>query len=75
MVYRTLGESRGYLTNYIGSYKPPHNSWKYAKDGWFSGDDSSLTLEFTTLSSCRLVKVAGEGDVTKVYSKSLGNYR
>ena len=75
MVYRSLGESRGYLTNYIGSHKPPHNGWKYAKGGAFSGDDSSLTLEFTTLSSCQLVKVAGEGDVSKARSESLGYYR
>ena len=69
-----MGASKSWLKNYYGSLKPPHNGWKYAKDGEWT-DDSSLTLEFTTLSSCQLVKVAGEGDVRKVNSESLGYYR
>ena len=38
-------------------------------------DDTSLTLEFTTLSSCQLMRVAGRGGVVRMQGSSLGDYR
>ena len=38
-------------------------------------DDTSLTLEFTALSPCRLVRVVGEGDVADLHGSQLGDYR
>ena len=38
-------------------------------------DDSSLTLEFTTLSPCPMVRVTGEGDVRSEQSSIWGDYR
>ena len=45
--------------------------WLY----WGSDDDTSLTLEFTTLSPCQLVRVAGEGEVVEKRGSELGDYR
>ena len=38
-------------------------------------DDASLTLEFTTLSPCQLVRVEGEGDVLMEQPNCMGDYR
>ena len=35
----------------------------------------SLTLKFTTLSPCKLVRVAGEGEVVIEHGIELGDYR
>ena len=45
--------------------------WLYPYDD----DDTSFTLEFTTLSSCQLVRVAGEGDVAGKHRSQLGDYK
>ena len=63
-----------YIKNCQDTQLPPTRNWEYVKDGW-RDDDTSLTLEFTTLSPCKLVRVAGEGDVVKVHGGSLGDYR
>ena len=39
-------------------------------------NDTSLTLEFTSLSPCKLVRVAGnQEDVVEKVGSSLGDYR
>ena len=71
-----LGESTGSLRNSQNTNTPPSTQWEYAKDGKWSDDDTSLTLEFTTLSPiCQLVRVEGEGDVVEKVGTSLGDYR
>ena len=76
MVSDTLGESKGFLRNLQNTNTPPSTQWEYSKDGRWSDDDTSLTLEFTTLSPiCQLVRVAGEGDVVEKRGSELGDYR
>ena len=76
MVGDTLGESSGWLRNSQNTNKPPSTQWEYAKDGKYNDADTSLTLEFTTLSPiCKLVRVAGEGEVVEKQGSSLGDYR
>ena len=72
----TLGNRNDYVKNCQNTQLPPTRNWEYAKDGGWSDDDTSLTLEFTTLSPiCQLVRVAGEGDVVEKQGSSLGDYR
>ena len=78
-VSETLGGINRYLLNREDSNIPPTGTWEHAdgKSGWV--DDTSLTLTFTTLSPCKMVRVAGRGDVVRKHgskgSKSLGDYR
>ena len=74
LVSGTLGKSVGELTNYEDSAQPPVDQWLYW-DGKKQNDDTSLTLKFTTLSPCKLVRVAGEGEVVKKRGIELGDYR
>ena len=71
-----LGNGGKYIRNCQDSQLPPTRNWEVA-DGWnqWSDNDTSLTLEFTPLSPCKLVRVAGEGDVVKLQGDSLGDYR
>ena len=71
----TLGGKSAGLLNYQSSPLPPVDNWYYSKDGEWNNNDPSLTLEFTSLSPCQLVRVAGEGGVVKEQSNSLGDYR
>ena len=76
----TLGYGNHYIRNCRDTQLPPTRSWEYWWTGsWRSGwgdDDTSLTLEFTNLSSiCKLVRVTGEGDVVEKQGSSLGDYR
>ena len=66
MVSDTLGKSVGELTNYRDSVQPPMEQWLYWDgDGKKNrDDDTSLTLKFTTLSPCQLVRVEWDGDVS-----------
>ena len=53
----------------------PTNQWVYY-GGKKYNNDASLTVKFTTLSPiCKLVRVAGEGEVVKKQGSSLGDYR
>ena len=47
------------------------SKWLY----YGSDDDTSLTLEFTTLNPCQLVRVEGEGDVVQRQDSIMGDYR
>jgi len=78
-VSETLGNRNDYIKNCQDTQLPPTKNWEYVGDGGWSDDDTSLTLEFTTLSPCQLVRVAGEGEVVQKHgnggTKSLGDYR
>ena len=74
-VSETLGNRNDYIKNCQDTQLPPTKSWEYVGDGGWSDDDTSLTLEFTTLSPCQLVRVAGEGEVVKKRGSELGDYR
>jgi len=75
LVGPTLGGNIASLVNYQSSPLPPVNNWYYRMHGEWIGDDLSLTLEFTTLSPCQLVRVEGKGGVVRAQSSSLGDYR
>ena len=76
LVSDKLGDQYGALTNYKRSHLPPVDKWLFFDSKKNNGDDTSLTLEFTSLSPCNLVRVAGEGDVVKVHGNTtLGDYR
>ena len=71
-----LGKPNGWLLNRQDSPRPPTDDrWTYWDGEKWNDDDTSLTLKFTTLSPCQLVRVAGEGDVVEQQGSSLGNYR
>ena len=70
-----MGSSYGWLFNYQNTTLPIKTGWL-----WFDGEkrnsnDTSLTLEFTSLSPCQLVRVAGGGEVVKKQWDKLGDYR
>ena len=74
-VSETLGNRNNYIKNCQNTRLPPKRNWEYIKnDGW-TNDDTSLTLTFTTLSPCKMVRVTGRGDAAEEPTKSLGDYR
>ena len=74
-VSETLGNRNNYIKNCQNTRLPPKRNWEYIKnDGW-TNDDTSLTLTFTTLSPCKMVRVTGRGDVVEKRPESLGDYR
>ena len=75
MVGDTLGGSKANLRNYQDSPRPPYDQWSYYDEKKWNNNDTSLTLEFTTLSPCQLVRVEGEGDVVEKQGSRLGDYR
>ena len=54
-------------------------TWEHWDGGKWHDDDTSLTLTFTTLSPCKMVRVTGRGDVVEKHGSkgldSLGDYR
>ena len=58
---------------------PPKTNWLYANGNEFVEDDTSLKLEFTSLSPCTQGEVTWEGDGgdpdAEKHSSSLGDYR
>jgi len=71
-----VADGGGGLRNSQNTSKPPSTQWEYWDSEKWVADDTSLTLEFTTLSPiCKLVRVAGEGDVVEEQDLSLGDYR
>ena len=71
-----MGGRSTFLRNLQNTNTPPSTQWEYAKDGKYNDADTSLTLEFTTLSPiCQLVRVAGRGGVVRMQGSSLGDYR
>ena len=70
LVNDILGGSAAFLRNSQNSLKPPADQWLYWDGKKRNGNDTSLTLEFTALSPCQLVRVSGEGN-----SNQHGDYR
>ena len=71
----TLGGPRVGLRNRQDTYLPPRANWLYAKNGKSVDDDRTLKLDYTTLSPCKLVRVAGSGRVLNHQSSKMGDYR
>ena len=54
----------------------PESNWQYWDGDKYNEDDNTLTLEFSSLSPCQLLKVDGGGlRVTFSQGFSFGNYR
>ena len=79
-VSETLGNRNDYIKNCQNTTLPPigNTGWEYvAGDGavvpW-NNTDTSLTLKFTSLSPCPLVKVVLAGDAQRQQGLSFGHY-
>ena len=68
------GSSAG-LRNLQITDTPPSSQWGYGDGKKLNNNDTSLTLEFTSLSPCKLIRVAGKGEVVEKVWHSLGDYR
>ena len=62
-----------FMRRYMGWVVDNWFYWDGENKNW--KDDPSLTLEFTSLSPCHLVRVKGKGGVVKKEASSLGKYR
>ena len=70
-----IEEARGSVLNRQNtSTHPPTDQWLFS-DGRKWNSDNTLILEFTALSTCDLVRVAGQGGVVEKQGGSLGDYR
>lgn len=69
------GSSMWGLLNYQKNALPPTNQWHFSAGGQWSNRDTSLRLEFSSLTVCQTVRVSGSGDVLNHQSYSLGEYR
>ena len=71
-----FGRSVGSLYNDQNTSVPMTTGWLYWDGEKWNNNDTSLTLEFTSLSPCKLVRVAGnQEDVVEKVGSSLGDYR
>ena len=74
-----LRGSAVYQQNNQSTTLPMTSDWLYWIEQYDEGipiNDTSLTVEFTSLSPCNLVRVAGDEDVVRMYGDSLlGDYR
>ena len=68
-----LGNSACGLRNSANTSKPPINQWRFFNYENWTNDD--LSLEFTNISPCPLVHVAGSGEVVEIGQPGLGSYR
>jgi len=75
MVGPTLGKSNGGLWSRQDTVLPPRANWLYSNGKKWSDDDQTLKLDYTTLSPCELVRVAGSGRVLDHEPGSMGYYR
>jgi len=75
----TLGRLGGNMKNNQNTNLPMTTNWLYVSRADYEWDwrdnDRSLTLEFTSLSPCKLVRVAGNQDAVEKVGSSLGDYR
>ena len=72
----SLDNSSAWLWNNQDTGLPPRANWLYTKNGkdW-SDNDQTLKLDYTTLSPCKLVRVAGSSRVLDDHSSRVGDYR
>ena len=75
MVSSTLGGSSRGLFNNQNTSLPMTTGWLFWSGEKVNSNDASITLEFTALSPCQLVRVAGKGEVVEKQGSSLGDYR
>ena len=75
MVSLNLGDETGALTSIQDTLLPPTSNWEYAREKLFVEDDTSLKLEFTSLSPCEQGEVTGKGEVVEKKGQVLGDYR
>ena len=68
------GRSAG-IRNRQGTCFPPTSGWEYLVKGNWRNDDTTLRLEFSTLSPCRMIRVEGDAEVSAHHSRSMGDYR
>ena len=76
-----MGSSTGWLKNHQDTDLPPRAEWLYDASlasepltKW-TDNDQTLKLDYTTLSPCKLVRVAGSGRVLNHQSSRMGDYR
>ena len=75
MVSLNFGDETGALTSIQDTLLPPTANWEYAREKLFVEDDTSLKLEFTSLSPCEQGEVTGKGEVVEKKGQVLGDYR
>ena len=72
----TLGGWPRSLCNFQNTSLPMTSDWLYWDGKKWNNNDTSLTLEFTSLSPCKMVRVAGgQEEVVEKVGSSLGDYR
>ena len=71
----SLEGSVAYLWNDQNTNLSMPTDWLYWDGEKWNNNDTSLTMEFTSLSPCKLVRVVGDEDVVKEVGSSLGDYR
>ena len=74
-VSKSLADTNAFVRNFEDTLSPPRDNWIFWDGRKRKVNDASFTLEFTSLSPCKLVRVAGEGDVVKEHGSKLGDYR
>ena len=70
-----LGDTTGGLMIEQDTPLPPKTNWLYARVNEFAEDDTTLKLEFTSLSPCTQGEVTWKGEEEEKQSGSLGDYR
>ena len=63
------------LTNNQNTPKPPAHQWYFWDGKKHNDEDTTLSLTFTSLPPCNLVRVVGGGMVVEKQPDSLGDYR
>merc|ERR1712013_356110 len=71
----TLGGSLSWLKNRQDTDLPPRANWRYYNGKKWLDDDGTLKLDYTTLSPCKLVRVASSGFWFLLHSSRLDDYR
>ena len=76
LVSNTLGKTSANLLNSQDTPQPPLDGWAFSDGGpGWNYNDTSLTLAFTALSPCKMVRVAGDSNVKEKQNSKLGAYR
>ena len=63
------------LINHQNTAKPPTSQWYFWDGKKHNDEDTTLSLTFTSLPPCNLVRVVGGGMVVEKQPDSLGDYR
>ena len=71
----TLGGSLSWLKHRQDTDLPARANWRYYNGKKWLDDDGTLKLDYTTLSPCKLVRVASSGFWFLLHSSRLDDYR